>query len=75
MGKSMTRGIFADGDNQAIEKLSLKELNTEIARCIDGYEFGGTTAGQKAFFKRLVWLEKERERIHKVEAKKRVFRK
>jgi len=28
---------------------------------------------RKAFFKRLVWLEKERERIHKVEAKKRVF--
>lgn len=71
----MPRGTFAEGDNLAVEKLSLKELTAEIARCIEGYEFGGTTAGQKAFFKRLVWLEKERERIHKIEAKKRVFHK
>jgi hypothetical protein len=39
-----------------VAKLSLDELNEEIGRCLQGFEYGGTSQGRKAFFKRLVWL-------------------
>ncbi|QGZ93364.1 hypothetical protein [Terricaulis silvestris] len=56
-----------------VEALTLAELNAEIQRCLFRYERGGTSQGRKAFFKRLVWLEAERERLHSVTAKSRRF--
>jgi hypothetical protein len=56
-----------------VAALTLAELNAEIQRCLFGYERGGTSQGRKAFFKRLVWLEAERERLHGVTAKSRRF--
>jgi hypothetical protein len=69
MGKRS--GVAETGDE--IAKLSLSELNTEIARMLWGYENGGTSQGRKSYFKRLVWLEEGRERLHGVAAKKRRF--
>lgn len=56
-----------------LEALTLSQLNAEIQRCLLGYETGGASQGRKAFFKRLVWLEAERERLHGVTAKPRRF--
>lgn len=55
--------------------LALGELNNHIHRCLWGAKNGGTTAGRKAFFKRLIWLEQIREEKHDIEAPKRDFRK
>ena len=41
--------------------MSREELASEIARCLWGYENGGTSQGRKAYFKRLVWYEGQRE--------------
>ena len=57
-----------------VAKLSLDELNIEIERCLQGFEYGGTSQGCKAFFKRLVWLEKMREKIHGIPATRRLWR-
>jgi hypothetical protein len=54
--------------------LSLDQLNAEITRCLNGYELAGASDGAKAFFKRLIWLEAQRERLHGVPAKTRRFR-
>ncbi len=59
---------------QEVAKLSLGELNVEIERCVQGFEHGGTTQGRKSFFKRLVWLEKMREKIHGILAPPRLWR-
>jgi hypothetical protein len=59
---------------EEIAKLTIFELNTEIQRCLWGAEHGGTSQGRKAFFKRLVWLEKQREVLFGISAKKRAFR-
>lgn len=69
MGKRS--GVAETGDE--IANMTLPELNAEIARMLWGYENGGTSQGRKSFFKRLVWLEEERERLHGVTAKKRRF--
>lgn len=70
MGKRS--GYAEDGDDVAA--MTLLQLNAEIQRCLLGYEQGGTSQGRKAFFKRLVWLEAEREKLHGVTAKSRRFR-
>ena len=56
-----------------LTKLTLAQLNSEIERCLSGYENGGASQGRKSFFERLVWLEGEREKIHGVPAIKRRF--
>ena len=52
-------------------KLSLDQLNAEIARCLSGSTHGGTSQARKAFFDRLVWYEKMREEIHEIPAPSR----
>jgi hypothetical protein len=69
----MRRGLFTVTDEAAIAKLPLSDLNHEIQRCLRGYETGGTSQGRKAFYERLVWLEKIREAAHGVPAKQRRF--
>lgn len=69
MGK---RSGYAENSAE-LEAMTLPHLNAEIQRCLFGYERGGTSQGRKAFFKRLVWLEAERERLHGVAAKARRF--
>ena len=59
---------------EEVAKLGLDELNLEIERCVKGAEHGGSSQGRKAFFKRLVWLEKMREKIHGIPATPRVWR-
>jgi hypothetical protein len=59
---------------QEVAKLALNELNVEIGRCVKGFEQGGSSQGRKAFFKRLVWLEKMREKIHGIPAPRRLWR-
>jgi hypothetical protein len=57
-----------------VAKLSLDELSIEIERCLQGFEHGGSSQGRKAFFKRLVWLEKMRAEIHAIPATRRLWR-
>jgi hypothetical protein len=54
-------------------KLTLAELESLIARCIWGVANGGTSQGRKAYFKRLVRLEQQREELHGVSAPRRSF--
>jgi hypothetical protein len=51
-----------------VERMTLPQLNAEIARCLHGIEYGGTSQGRKSFFDRLVWYEKMREEIHGIPA-------
>jgi hypothetical protein len=60
--------------DKAVSEMSLADLNADIQRCLWGAENGGTSQGRKAFFKRLVWLEKARETLHNVPASRRAFR-
>jgi hypothetical protein len=69
----MRRRLFSVSDEARIAKASLGELNDEIRRCLHGYETGGTSQGRKAFYQRLVWLEKIRAAAHGVPAKRRRF--
>jgi hypothetical protein len=69
MGK---RSGVADTEHD-VSALPLSELNAEIARALWGYENGGTSQGRKAFFKRLTWLEAQREQHYGIVAKKRRF--
>jgi hypothetical protein len=55
-------------------EMTLEEFNHEISKCNWGFENGGSTQGRKAFFKRLVWLEKQRESCYGIEAPIRRFR-
>jgi hypothetical protein len=59
---------------QAVARLTLDELNADIQRCLNGAINGGTSQGRKALFKRLVWLEKMREKLHGITSPRRVFR-
>jgi hypothetical protein len=59
---------------EEIRRLSLKELNAQIAYALWMSENGGTSQGRKAFFDRLGWLGKQREALHGVPAKPRRFR-
>jgi hypothetical protein len=56
-----------------VDDLPLSWFNGEIKRCLHGYETGGTSQGRKAFFKRLIWTEAERERVHGITAPGRRF--
>jgi hypothetical protein len=69
----MGRKIFSETDKEVLARVSLSEINHEIQRCLLGYETGGTSQGRKAFFDRLVWLEKIREFSHGVPANQRRF--
>jgi hypothetical protein len=51
-----------------VERMTLPQLNAEIARCLHGTEHGGSSQGRKSFFDRLVWYEKMREKIHGIPA-------
>jgi len=70
MGK---RSGVPDTD-EAVAELRLAELEAEINRCALGYKIGGTSQGRKAFFKRLLWLESQREKFHGIPAPRRDFR-
>jgi hypothetical protein len=67
------RSGVADTEEE-IAALSLDELNVEIRRCLQGFERAGSSQGGKAFFRRLVWLEKEKERLHGIPAARRLWR-
>ena len=54
--------------------MSREELDSEIYRCLHGYRTGGTSQGRKAFFKRLVWYEAQREELFGIVATRRDFR-
>lgn len=69
----MASRSFKMTDERAVAALPLSDLNHEIQRCLLGYESGGSSQGRKAFFERLVWLEKIREATHDVPAKRRRF--
>ena len=56
-----------------VAEMSEEELSTEIDRCKFGYQHGGTSQGRKAFFKRLVWLESQREELFGIFAPRRKF--
>lgn len=56
-----------------VRGMPLSWFNAEIKRCLQGYETGGSSQGRKAFFKRLIWTEAERERNHGVAAPRRRF--
>lgn len=65
----------SEREYENFSNMTLEELNREIDRCMLGSKRGGTTAGRKSFFKRLVWLEEIREEKHGIEAPRRDFRK
>jgi hypothetical protein len=71
MGKGKQAGL--SHTEEQVAALSLTELNGQIARALWGYENSGTSQGRKAAFKRLIWLEAQREQMHAVTAKKRRF--
>jgi len=54
--------------------MSLEKLNKQIQSCLYYSKEGGATAGRKAFFKKLIELEKIREEVHDIEAPYRDFR-
>jgi len=66
------RSGVADNEND-VAALTLDQLNREIARVKSGYEYGGTSQARKSFFKRLIWLEGLREKLHGIEAPRRRF--
>jgi len=53
--------------------MTLDALNAEISRMRYGWEHGGTSQARRAFFKQLVWLESQRERLHEIPAPKRRY--
>ncbi len=56
-----------------LETKSLDWMNAEVARCLHGYQTGGSSQGRKSFFQRLIWVEGERERLHGMIAPTRRF--
>jgi len=62
------------GHADEASKMSRAEIDSEIQRCLWGAENGGTSQGRKSFFKRLVWLEQQREELFEVVAPRRAFR-
>ncbi len=59
--------------SEDLSRLSVDQLNFHIKHCLRGYKRPGTSQARKAFFKRLVWLEAEREKLHGIPAKTRRF--
>ena len=70
MGK---RSDFPDLESD-IAKLTLEELNAEIARCKTRMKIAPTAHLHKAFFKRIVLLETKRESLFGVARPKRTLR-
>jgi len=60
-------------DPMITHTLTLDEINKEIERCTVGAYSGGGQ-GPKGFFKRLIWMEKMREKLHGIPATRRVWR-
>jgi hypothetical protein len=52
--------------------MTLAEIDKEIERCHKGAYAGGAAA--KGFFKRLVWMEGLREKLHGTPASRRLWR-
>lgn len=71
--KRRSRSCTADFSDEAAQ-LPLSEIESEIRRCLWGFENGGTSQGRKAYFKRLVWLESQRQELFGIEAPARAFR-
>jgi len=69
----MANTDYRETDQDELAKLPLSRLNAEIARCLMGYETGGSSQGRKAFFQRLVLLERVRDQAHNIPAKHRSF--
>jgi hypothetical protein len=65
-----SRGRLRGGANTEAEaeKLSLSELNLLIAGAAWRFDAATNSNLRKDAFKRLVWLEAQRERLHGVEA-------
>ena len=62
-----------DAELKKVEEIFLDELNTWISQMRRGWETGGTSQSRRAFFKRLIWLEDQRERLHDIIAPKRRY--
>lgn len=71
--KSGSKG--SDKELEKFSSMSLPDINKEIDRCMWGSKNGGTIAGRKSYFKRLLCLEEIREEKHSIEAPRRDFRK
>ena len=71
--KRRSRSGVADSAEEA-SNMSRSEIEAEIQRCLWGAENGGTSQGRKSFFKRLVWLEQQRENLFSITAPHRAFR-
>jgi hypothetical protein len=71
--KRRSRSGVADYTDET-SKMTRVEIDSEIQRCLWGAENGGTSQSRKAFFKRLMWLEQQREKHFGVIAPRRVFR-
>jgi hypothetical protein len=69
MGKSSARS----GIDIAAADLTLDQLNVAIWNAKLGWETGGSSQGRRAFFKRLVALEAQREAIFAIDAPKRRY--
>ena len=58
---------------EEVSRLTRVDLEGHIQRCMWGAENSGTSQGRKAYFKRLVWLEHQRETLYDVPAPRRAF--
>jgi hypothetical protein len=68
------RSGVAETEEQ-VGKMTLDSLNAEIESLLRGAYSGGQGAqAHKAFFQRAVWLEKMREKLHGIPAKRRLWR-
>jgi hypothetical protein len=56
-----------------LSTLTLDDLNTAIHWAKFGWENGGTSQGRRAFFKKLIALEAEREARFDIQAPKRRY--
>ena len=65
-------GVATTGE--AVAKLTLDDIDAEIERYRAGMMRAGTGQAAKAFFKGLVWMEAQREKLHGVPAPQRDFR-
>ena len=68
-----SRSDYPESDEE-IAKLSLEELNAEIARCNQRMKIARTTYLRKESFKRIERLEIKRESLFGVPRVKRTFR-
>lgn len=71
--KRRSRSGVADHAEEA-SKMSRAEFDSETQRSLWGTENGGSSQGRKSFFKRLVWLEQQREELFEIEAPRRTYR-